>query len=68
MAVPFVIAGNDVNVTASIGIAPYAADTPAPGVLMIKRIVRSTGRRRMAKIAIARIAVNWINKFDRGRR
>jgi diguanylate cyclase (GGDEF)-like protein len=36
MAVPFVIAGNDVNVTASIGIAPYAADTPAPGALMIQ--------------------------------
>ena len=36
MAVPFVIAGNDIHVTASVGIAPYAADIPAPGVMMIQ--------------------------------
>jgi diguanylate cyclase (GGDEF)-like protein len=36
MAVPFVIAGNDIYVTASVGIAPYVADIPAAGAMMIQ--------------------------------
>jgi len=36
MAVPFVIGGNEVVVTASVGIAPYAPDIPTPEAMMIQ--------------------------------
>jgi diguanylate cyclase (GGDEF)-like protein len=36
IAAPFMIAGNEVYITASIGIAPYSSDVPAPDVMMIQ--------------------------------
>jgi diguanylate cyclase (GGDEF)-like protein len=36
IAVPFVIAGNEVYITASIGIAPYSPITPGPDAMMIQ--------------------------------